>query len=74
MNPPICPRCKIPIRQEGAPPGAVSHYCTACSTDWSERQDDWCNHNRMVATGDAKHAWKCADCGYIFGRAKAAQR
>jgi len=74
MTPPICPRCKIPIRQGGAPPGVVSHYCTACSTDWSEWQDDWCKHNRMVATGDPKNAWKCADCGYIFGRAKSAQR
>ncbi len=27
-------------------------------TDWSEWQDDWCNHNRKVATGDSKHAWK----------------
>ena len=73
--PPVCPHCKIPIRQEGAAPNAYNRYCTACSTDWSEWQDDWCNHNRMVATGDIKHAWKCQDCGYIFGkgRAKAAQ-
>lgn len=27
-----------------------------------------CLHNNMVSTGDPKHAWKCADCGYIYGK------
>lgn len=28
-----------------------------------------CTHNRMVANsgGDARYAWKCADCGYVYG-------
>lgn len=29
---------------------------------------DACEHNAMVATGDITYAWKCADCGYIYGR------
>jgi len=27
---PFCPKCKLPIRQENAPPGVVMTYCTAC--------------------------------------------
>jgi len=27
---PFCPKCKLPIRQENAPPGVVLTYCTAC--------------------------------------------
>lgn len=27
-----------------------------------------CPHNMMVGTGDKHYAWKCADCGYIYGQ------
>ncbi len=27
-----------------------------------------CAHNSMVTTGDIMNAWKCADCGYIYGQ------
>ena len=27
-----------------------------------------CTHNAMVETGDPGHAWKCADCGYVYGK------
>lgn len=29
-----------------------------------------CEHNNMVETGDPQHAWKCADCGYIYGNGR----
>lgn len=34
LTKPICPQCKIPIRQEGAQPGQVLLHCTACSQDF----------------------------------------
>ncbi len=30
-----------------------------------------CSHNAMVATHDPAFAWKCADCGYIYGKTPA---
>ena len=27
-----------------------------------------CSHNIMVATGDKRFAWKCAKCGYVYGK------
>jgi len=27
-----------------------------------------CNHNTMISTGDHHHAWKCAECGYTYGK------
>jgi len=27
-----------------------------------------CPHNEMVETGDKDFAWKCAQCGYIYGK------
>jgi hypothetical protein len=27
-----------------------------------------CAHNAQVETGDPDHAWKCADCGYVYGK------
>lgn len=26
-----------------------------------------CSHNAMVRTGEPSHAWRCADCGYVYG-------
>lgn len=28
-----------------------------------------CNHNEMVETNSATHAWKCAKCGYVYAKA-----
>ena len=61
-----CPRCHV--RMDWPDPSRL--VCVNCESE-SEMK---CNHNRMVATSDPKHAWKCAECGCIFGRAKAAQR
>jgi hypothetical protein len=27
-----------------------------------------CNHNEMVANSEPGFAWKCADCGYVYGK------
>jgi rubredoxin len=27
-----------------------------------------CNHNAMVDNNDPMYAWKCADCGYVYGK------
>lgn len=35
------------------------------------RRNSRCAHNEMIQTGDPKHAWKCAKCGYIYGLATA---
>lgn len=29
--------------------------------------DGWCNHNSMVKNDNPDFAWKCADCGYVYG-------
>jgi len=26
-----------------------------------------CTHNTMVENNDPNHAWKCAECGYVYG-------
>ena len=28
----------------------------------------YCKHNEMVPNDDPRFAWKCADCGYVYGR------
>lgn len=27
-----------------------------------------CNHNEMVANSEPGFAWKCANCGYVYGK------
>jgi hypothetical protein len=27
-----------------------------------------CQHNHMVQNNGLTHAWKCADCGYVYGQ------
>jgi hypothetical protein len=27
-----------------------------------------CTHNAMVPNDDPAHVWKCADCGYVYGK------
>ncbi len=27
-----------------------------------------CDHNEMVSTNDPNHGWKCAKCGYVYGK------
>ena len=27
-----------------------------------------CEHNAMVPNDDPQYAWKCADCGYVYGK------
>ena len=34
----ICPKCKIPVRQENPIEGKPNLHCTACSTDWTKNQ------------------------------------
>jgi len=29
-----------------------------------------CTHNQMVANDDPIYSWKCANCGYIYGKEK----
>jgi len=30
--------------------------------------DNKCTHNVMVANNDPEFAWKCADCGHVYGK------
>ena len=30
-----------------------------------------CQHNEMVPNADPNYAWKCAACGYIYGKGRA---
>jgi hypothetical protein len=32
-EPPMCPRCSYPIRQENAPPATILRYCTVCGEE-----------------------------------------
>jgi hypothetical protein len=34
----------------------------------AEAKRDPCDHNEMVPTGNATYAWKCAKCGYVYGK------
>jgi hypothetical protein len=64
-----------PIRPLRAPDDGSSYYVDAMASCGSPRVDygsselrqtRLCNHNTMVETHAWAHAWKCADCGYVY--------
>ncbi len=35
--------------------------------------DEECRHNEMVPNDDLDFAWKCGDCGYVYGKGEMSQ-
>ena len=63
--------------------GCVANHCAfstnaQCGGDLKcnsgQREDKYdvafvkCKHNTMVANNNPQFAWKCADCGYVYGK------
>jgi hypothetical protein len=41
------------------------------TTASASQNREQCPHNAMVANNDPQHAWKCGDCGYVYGQTDA---
>ena len=33
-----------------------------------QKSTEKCTHNEMVENNDPKFVWKCAKCGYVYGK------